>query len=80
MTYEQQAVIATGKMLPAMTLENAKAWYATSEKYVFVTDLMSAQDIEYDPHSLFVERFVNNVESRFEELLVNAGLISEDNL
>lgn len=52
-----------------ITLENARAWQAYPEKWVFVTGLISDCDIGYDPHGDNVERMVRSIENRFEKLL-----------
>ncbi len=53
-----------------VTLANARAWRASSEKWCYVTDhIISPAGVGYDPHGGNIGRMVNSVERRFEKLL-----------
>lgn len=57
------------KIAPFITKENAEAWNATDEKWIFVTDLITSADIGYDPHGNNIDRMVRYIEIRFEKIL-----------
>ena len=61
-----------------ITLENARAWQATGEKWMFVTDLILSCGIDYDPHGANIERMVRSVEWRFRKLLESSTPSTED--
>lgn len=55
---------------PFLTKENALKWEATDEKWLFVTDeIITAADIDYDPHGNNIDRMVRYIEIRFEKIL-----------
>lgn len=59
------------KIAPYITISNAREWESDSEKWMYVTEIITSADIEYDPHDDEVERMVNHIESQFEKLLEN---------
>lgn len=52
-----------------ITRQNALEWKSSSERWMFVTDLITACGISYDLHGANIERRVRSIENRFEKLL-----------
>lgn len=58
----------TKEILESLTLEQAKAWQATSEKYLFVDyEVVAQHDISLN--DLGDDRLLNAIEKRFMQLL-----------
>jgi hypothetical protein len=58
----------TKEILESLTLEQAKAWQATSEKYLFVDyEVVAQHDISLN--DLRDDRLLNAIEKRFMQLL-----------
>jgi len=51
------------ELLDGLTTNQAKAWEATEEKWIFCTDILDASDFRRNDYS------VNMIESRFEDML-----------
>lgn len=52
-----------------ITTSRASDWNNSDEKWCFVTDMLTDNDIGYDPFGNNVDRMVNSIEHRFEKLL-----------
>lgn len=51
-------------LLANVTIEQAKAWAATEEKFTYCIDLL-----EISAHDEFADAWVNAIENKFEEIL-----------
>ncbi len=61
------------RVLPVLTLNNARAWFRETEQWIFVTGLLHDAGIDYDPHADSVERYVQVIEREFDRILIAAG-------
>lgn len=56
-------------LAPILTMDKAREWEATSEKWIFVTDMISACNVGYDPHGDKIEKLVSKVEAVYSDFL-----------
>lgn len=61
------------RVTPVLNLDNARAWFRETEKWIFVTGLLHDADINYNPHGDSVERYVQTIEREFDRILIAAG-------
>lgn len=61
------------RVAPVLTLNNARAWFRETEKWIFVTGLLRDVGIDYAPHANSVGRYVHRIEREFDRILIAAG-------